>query len=161
MATADILLELEGIEGESGDDAHPNTIELTKCTGGVVNSTTAGTGGGSGQGKVIFHALSCTGPMSKAYPLLVQYCADGSVIPKATLYTRKQGGGSQQEYLTHTYEHVLVKSVHKVIDSGGARIMFQLSYQTIVQEYKPQQDDQTLGSAVKTGWNLKKNVKHG
>jgi len=162
MASADILLELDGIKGESGDSKHPDTIEVSKVSGlGVVNKTTPAIGGGGGSGKAIFHPLNCQGPMSIAYPALKDFCAHGTPIKKATLYIRKQGAGEQQEYLTYVMEHVLVKAVHPVITDKGSSIAFSLSYQTITQEYKPQKDDQSLGSAVKTGWNLKTNKKHG
>jgi hypothetical protein len=44
---------------------------------------------------------------------------------------------------------------------AGHNMMIVLTYQTLTSEYKPQKDDQTLGSAVKTGWSLKTNAKHG
>jgi type VI secretion system secreted protein Hcp len=99
--------------------------------------------------------------MSAAYPDLSLFCANGTPIPKAKLFIRKQGAGEQQEYLTYEFEHLLVKAVHTVGSGPSTTMTIVLSYQTIVQEYKPQKDDQTLGSAVKTGWNLKKNAKHG
>jgi len=162
MAAADVLLELDGIKGESTDSKHPDTIELTKVSGlGITNKTTPAVGGGGGQGKAIFHPLNCKGPMSIAYPTLKDFCAHGTPIKKATLWVRKQGAGEQQEFLTYVLEHVLVSAVHPVISEKGASMAFTLSYQTSTQEYKPQKDDQSLGSAVKTGWNQKTNKKHG
>src|SRR5262245_9692611 len=140
MAANDILLMLDGIKGESTDSKYADALEIGKYTIGVVNDTTPGTGGGSGQGKAVFHALTCIAPISVAFPNLSDFCANGTPIPKATLYVRKQGAGEQQDYLTYVFEHVLVKSVKDMGPSaGGHNMTLVLTYQTITQEYKPQQ----------------------
>jgi type VI secretion system secreted protein Hcp len=52
-----------------------------------------------------------------------------------------------------------VSSYNSTGSQGGPTDHFTLNFATISFEYKPQKDDQTLGSAVKTGWNVKTNKK--
>lgn len=158
---ADFLLELDGIKGESKDDAHPDTLEITSYSFGAVNAGGSAVGGGGGTGKVAFHDMKFVAPISVASPELMLACASGKHIDKATLYVRKQGADDQQEFKTIVMEDVIVSSYNSTGSDKGAQDYFTLNFSTISFEYKPQNDDQTLGSAVKTGWNVKKNAKHG
>jgi type VI secretion system secreted protein Hcp len=87
-------------------------------------------------------------------------CATGEHIPNATLVCRK-AGGEQQEYLTVKFTDVLISSYQTSGSSGDDVPMDQcaLNFDKIEFEYKPQKPDGTLDSPVKTGYNLKENVK--
>jgi type VI secretion system secreted protein Hcp len=158
---ADFLLEVDGIKGESTDDAHPDTIEIESYSFGAVNSGGSAVGGGGGTGKVAFHDMKFVAPTNVASPELMLACASGKHIDKVTLYVRKQGADDQQEFKTIVMEDVIVSSYNSTGGAKGPTDHFTLNFTTISFEYKPQKDDQTLGSAVKTGWNVKKNAKHG
>jgi type VI secretion system secreted protein Hcp len=158
---SDYLLEIDGIKGESGDSKYPDAIEINSYSFGGMNSGTHAVGGGGGSGKATIHDMKCTAPASAAGPNLFLAMASGQTIKKAVLHVRKQGSGEQQEYITITMENVLVSSYTHTGTGTGATDHFTLNFTSITKEYKPQKDDQSLGSAIKTGWNVKTNKKTG
>jgi type VI secretion system secreted protein Hcp len=161
MATTDYLLEIDGIKGESNDDKHKGTIEISSFGWGVMNSGSHAAGGGGGAGKATFADISFTSSVSKASPLLMLACATGQHIKKAVLHVRKQGG-DQQEYMTLTMEDLLISSYQSGDSPGGAVAVvdsFSLNYAKIKFEYKPQKPDGSLDSAVSAGYDLKANKK--
>ena len=160
---SDFLLEIDGIKGESGDSKHKECVEVGSFSWGASNTGAHAAGGGGGTGKVNFHDISFTAEVNAASPELMLACAEGRPIKKAVLYVRKQGGGAQQNYYTITFEGVIVSAYHS--GGGGKNVTpldhFTLNFAKLAYEYKPQKEDQSLGSAVKTGWDLKTNKKHG
>src|SRR5262249_7540310 len=146
---------------ESTDDKHPDTIEVSSYSLGGMNSGASAVGGGAGTGKVAFHDVKFTAPVSAASPNLMLAMASGQPIKKAVLDVRKQGAGEQQEFKTITMENCIISAYHTGSSKDGPTDYFTVNFGSITFEYKPQKDDQTLGSAVKTGWNVKTNKKSG
>lgn len=107
-AASDYLLELDGVKGESKDNARPGTIEIQSFSWGVSNAGSMASGSGGGAGKASFSDLSFTTSVSKASPKLMMACATGQHIPKATLYVRK--AGTTDEYLVITLTDIMVSS---------------------------------------------------
>lgn len=159
MAAADYFLKIEGLKGESADDKHKGEIDVTSYSLGVTNSGSHGTGGGGGVGKASFQDLHITAEVSAASPELFKACASGKHFPKAVLVIRK-AGGEQQEYLIYTLTDVGVSSYQEGAHASGdpkPTDQFSLNYAKIEMEYKPQKPDGSLGSAVKTGYDVKAN----
>src|SRR3954471_6625325 len=104
---SDYLLEIDGIKGESKDDKHAGTIEISSFSWGATNSGSSASGTGGGAGKVSYQDIHFTTSVNKSSPLLMLACASGQHIKKAVLFVRKQGG-DQQEFYTITLEDVLV-----------------------------------------------------
>ena len=90
MAT-DMFLKIDGIEGESVDDKHPNEIELLSLRWGMNQGATMHVGTGGGAGKVSVNDLVFTHSVDKASTILMQNCMSGKHIPKAVLMVRKAG----------------------------------------------------------------------
>lgn len=153
---ADIHLEIEGIQGESKDKVHPNTIEVESFSWGVTNSGAHEFTGGGGTGVANFHDLSFSAAVNSASPLLVQACATGMHINKAVLYARKQGK-EQKDFYTITLNEVLVSSYQSSDHKGGSppQDTFSLSFAKIKYEYKPQNPDGTLGGAKTATWDIR------
>jgi type VI secretion system secreted protein Hcp len=157
MAAPDYLLEIDGIQGESTDSKHPNTIEVESFSGGATNTGSFGSGtGGGGAGKVNLQDVHFTAQVSKASPNLFAACAAGKHISKATLYVRKQGG-KQEDYMTVKLTKVLVTSYQVGAGAPIAQESFSLNYAKIEFEYKPQDEKGSLGAKVAGGWDLEKN----
>src|SRR6478736_324536 len=78
-AASDYLLELDGIKGESKDEAHAGAIEVSSFSWGVTNSTTLG-GGGGGAGKATFKEFTITKKTDASCPELFIRCATGEHI---------------------------------------------------------------------------------
>jgi len=158
MAT-DYLLEIDGIQGESGDSKYPHAIEVRAFGWGAENQGSFGTGGGGGAGKVRFQDIHISAPASKASPLLAVACASGQHIKKAQLIVRKQGK-QQHEYYVIALENLLV-SQYSARDGGAVDIVplddFSLNFAKIEFRYRVQRDDGSLEPAITTTWDLRQN----
>ncbi|HEV3436619.1 MAG TPA: type VI secretion system tube protein Hcp, partial [Gemmata sp.] len=51
---SDYLLEIDGIKGESQDDKHKDTIEISSFSWGATNAGSSSSGSGGGAGKVSY-----------------------------------------------------------------------------------------------------------
>jgi len=153
---ADYLLDIKGIEGESMDSKHKNTIEVTSWSWGVSQPGSMGVGGGGGTGKASFQDMHFTSHMGKSSSRLAKACATGEHIEKATLYVRK-AGKEAQEFLIVTMNDVIISSYHTG-GSGGGGIpidQFSINFSEIKITYKTQQKDGTLGAAMEMGYDVK------
>src|SRR5882724_10867154 len=161
MAQVDYFLKLVGIDGESADHKHKGSIDLESWSWGESQSGTHGSGGGGGAGKVQMQDFHFVMKHNKASPKLMLACANGEHIKKATLTCRK-AGKDQQEFLKVTLSDLLVSS-YQTGGSGHGDIVptdqISLNFAKYELEYKPQKPDGTLDSAVKAGWDVKKNEK--
>ena len=112
-----------------------------------------------GAGKASYQDLHCTANVNKASATLMLKCSTGEHIKKAVLHVRKQGKG-QQEFYTVTLEDLLVSSYQSGDSTGGNPVptdQFSLNFAKIKFEYKPQNKDGSLGSAITGTYDLKKN----
>src|SRR5262249_20076416 len=76
-SSADHLLVIDGIKGESNDSKHPGAIAVHDFSWGNVNCGSAATGGGAGAGKVQFKDIKFHARSNIASPLLALCCASG------------------------------------------------------------------------------------
>ena len=108
MAAVDYFLKIDGISGESTDEAHKGEIEVESFSWGVSQATTR-LGAGAAAGRAVFQDLRFTSFVSKASPNLMLKCATGAHLKDAVL-TARNAGGEQQEFLKITLSDVLVSS---------------------------------------------------
>ena len=109
MAAVDYFLKIDGISGESTDEAHKGEIEVESFSWGVSQTSTR-LGSGAGAGRAAFQDLHFTTSVSKASPVLFQKCATGQHLKEAVLTCRKAGGEQREEFLKITLSDVLVSS---------------------------------------------------
>jgi type VI secretion system secreted protein Hcp len=158
---SDYFLKLDPkIEGESTDSKHKGEIELESFSYGVSNQSSSLQGGGGGAGKSEPGPLIVTKRNDKATARLHQAVAMGDHFKTAILTIRK-AGGTQQEYLTVTLNDVYISNFQISGANGGGLPMESIAfnYAKLVQEYKEQKADGTLGGAVKLGYDWAKQVK--
>jgi type VI secretion system secreted protein Hcp len=108
-AAVAMFLRLEGVEGESTDEAHEGEIDLLSIdwkTSVRVDSK----GSGSGAGKVDVQDINIVKLVDKSSRDLKAAADSGARIPKATLTLRKAGGDEPVEYLKFTFDDVLITS---------------------------------------------------
>jgi type VI secretion system secreted protein Hcp len=156
----DYYLKIDGIEGESADSSHKNEIDLESFSWGASQSGSMAYGGGGGAGKASFQDFHFVMKVSKASPKLFLACASGQHIKSAILVCRR-AGTEQQEYMTISMSDILVSS-YQAGGSGGDVVpmdQISLNYAKIEVSYSPQDAKGSLGSPVKTGWNVKENIK--
>jgi type VI secretion system secreted protein Hcp len=159
VSSADYFLKIDGITGESRAKGHEGQIDIESFSWGASNTGTAATGGGAGAGKVKFSDFSFSKMLDKASPLLMQAVASGKRIKTVTLYGTAAGEGNGQTYLTITLTDVLVSSFNESGSGGGGapQDSLSLNFTKITFDYKPQNPDGSLGTAVHGGWDLKAN----
>ena len=157
----DYFLQIDGIKGEAGDSKHAGEIEIDSFSWGVSNAGTHSSGSGGGAGKASFQDIHFTAKVNKASPQLMQACAQGTHIGKATLTVRKQGG-DQQEYYTVILTDVLISSYQAGGHDGANSVptdSFSLNFTKVCFDYKPQKKDGSLDAPQHGGWDLKTNAK--
>lgn len=161
MAAVDYFLKVDGIDGESADSKHKNSIDVESWSWGEVQSGTHSAGGGGGAGKVSMQDFHFVMKINKASPKLMLTCATGQHIPKAVLTCRK-AGGKQEDFLIITMSDLLVSS-YQTGGSGHSDIVptdqISMNFAKIEIEYKPQDPTGKTGNPVKTGYDVKANKK--
>ena len=151
----DTHIKFDGVEGESQHADHKGEIELLSWSWGVQNTSSVGSGGGSGQGKATPGEFQFSHEYDKASPVLAKKCAQGAHFPTVVVTARKAGEG-QKDFLKITMKEVFISSVHPGGNSGGGILeSVSMSYSTIDFSYKPQDAKGGLGGEVKFGWEVK------
>ncbi len=158
----DIFLKVDGVKGESADDAHKDEIDVLSWDWNLHQSGTTHKGTGGGAGKVQVGDLLITKYVDKATPNLMKACCNGKHYKEALLTVRK-AGEQPLEYLKIKMEKVLITSVN----SGGAggesdeddRLIerVSLNFAKMEVEYTPQKEDGTGDAAVTAGWDIAAN----
>jgi len=113
----DVYLQIDGIKGESADDTHPGWIECTSVHFGVSQpkSATASTAGGHTAERADLKDILFTKQADLSTPLLLQTCASGKTIPKATFeFMRADANGTRIKY----FDIELEKCPHRLGHAG-------------------------------------------
>lgn len=156
---SDYLLDIDGIKGESHDDKHKDTIEVSSFSWGASHPGSFAAAGGGGTGKVSFQDIHFTTSVNKASPLLGKACATGQHIKKATLFVRKSGG-DHEEYYTILLEDVLISSYQSGGHEGNNSAptdQFSLNFAKIEFDYLPQNEKGGLSGKVAFKYDVKAN----
>jgi type VI secretion system secreted protein Hcp len=159
MAAVDFFLKLDGIDGESTDEAHIKWIPVESFSWGVSNPVTVGGAtGGAGAGKAVPSDFSLVIPVSSASPTIFLKLVTGQHINTATLSARKAGGRGSNEFLKYDLDTVFVSSL--TTEGGGDVPMEQVSLRFIKIEvaYTPQRPDGSAGVPLTAGWDFVRNV---
>jgi type VI secretion system secreted protein Hcp len=169
QALADYFLKIEGVEGESPDQAYPGLIQLQSWQWAEENSGRWGFGSGGGAGKVEMKDFEFRMVSNKASPKLFLMCATGDHISQAQLICRKSGAG-QQDFMIVTFSNCLVSSfrtlgnVPRNVMSGEKDVFvlpvdeIKINFARIELEYREQRNDGTMGAVIKAGYDLKLNA---
>jgi type VI secretion system secreted protein Hcp len=154
----DYFLKIDGIDGESGEKAHPREIELLSFSWGITQSGGVGPGGG-GAGKASFQDFHFVARTSKASPKLFHTCATGQHVKSVVLTCRRAGAG-KLEFLKIKLSEVLVSS-YQIGGSSPEEPLDQVSmnFARIEIEYTPSSKSGKPEPVVKAGWDLKADKK--
>ena len=158
----DWFLKIDGIDGESQDNAHKGEIEVLSWSWGVENEGSPGTGGGGGSGRPSFQDFHFVANISKASPQLFLSCASG-VHHKAALLSGRRAGAVKGggEFLKYKLSDVQVSSVQHSGEVGSDRPteQFSLRYGRFEISYAVQKADGTLDTPATAGYDLKASKK--
>jgi type VI secretion system secreted protein Hcp len=161
MASADFLLKIDGVDGESAQKGHEKAIDCLSWSWGESNAGSHSFGTGGGTGKVSMQDFHFVMSFNNASPVLMQACATGKHIGKAQLFVRK-AGDDPQEYMTWTFHDLLISSYQTGGHGGGDLPTDQVSfnYTKVELEYKPQDAKGKVGASVFGKYDLKKGGKY-
>jgi type VI secretion system secreted protein Hcp len=155
------FLKIDGIDGESTNDAHKDEIDVESWSWGVTQAGSSGSGGGGGSGHAAFQDMHFVARISKASPKLFLSCATGSHHKVATLSgARTAGKGKTVDFLKYKLSDVQVTGVqHSDSDAGAPMEQFSLQYSKFEMSYSPQTTSGKLGTAVTAGFDVVQNKK--
>lgn len=146
---ADMFLEIGGISGESLDDKHKGTIEISSFSWGV-SQTGAFSGGGGGRLALEpFHFVTTT---SEASPPLLSRVLTGQHLPSATLYVRRSGVAD--DYLKIELSDSIVSSYQtQSLNQTLPLEEVTLNFSRLAQTYEPPVDPTLPPSPVQAGFD--------
>ena len=154
----DMFLKLEGLKGESQDDAHKGEIDVLAWSWGATQSGSTHIGGGSGAGKANFQDLAVTKWVDKSSHALLKAVAVGQHIPTALLTVRK-AGEKPLEYVKLTMKNCLISSISSGGSGGEDRLTENVSinFGSFQYEYTPQKEDGSGDSVLPFGFDIAAN----
>jgi type VI secretion system secreted protein Hcp len=139
----DAFLKLDGIPGESYDDKHKNEIDILSFSLGVTRPNE--------RQRPRIKDFQIVKYIDAASPLLFDAACEGRVIEQALFSLRQAGGKVDVEFYKITFENVVVTNIQPGGSTGGdTRPLEQVSldFDSARIEYRPQNPDGTLGTAV-------------
>jgi type VI secretion system secreted protein Hcp len=148
VATDDMFLKIDGIDGESSDFKHKGEIDVESFSWGVKQSGSLSTGGGGGAGQTQITDFNFVKHIDKASPKLALATATGQHFKFAELTVRR-AARDQVEYLSYKLEDLLVSSVN-VSGSGSGNPVetISLNFSKLEIEYRPQKADGSLDASI-------------
>jgi type VI secretion system secreted protein Hcp len=154
-----MFLKLDGVTGESQDDAHKEEIDILSWSWGLSQSGTTHLGSGGGSGKVNVQDISFTKVVDKSSPTLVKFCANGKHMATGKLSINKMGE-NPMEYLSIELEEIIVSSISTGGSGGEDRLMenVTLNFAKFKETYTPQKDDGSPDVPVYGGWDIAANL---
>jgi type VI secretion system secreted protein Hcp len=158
FAAADMILKIDGIDGESVIDGHEDEIDVLAWSWGIAQSGSLHFAEGGFAGKADVQDVSLTKYIDKASVDLMLACLKGEHIKEAVLTVRK-AGQSPIDYLVITMSPVLVSSVSNGGSTGYDRLTenVTLNFAKIKVSYTPQKADGSADAAIDFTWNIEQN----
>jgi len=163
----DAFLEFDpgsNIKGESKDSQHGegkgDCLQIASYDFEAKVPASAVHGQGLGSGKLEFGEFNFKCSVSKASFAVFKHLTLGTHIPKAKLYLRKAGGGSdtgQKDFLVYTFEQLMITKYK--VDGGAEEPTEEMSfaYTKLHVEYRLQKGDGSVSRAGSWGYDLKEN----
>jgi type VI secretion system secreted protein Hcp len=145
-AANDYILEINGVQGESGDAKMPNAVTPLSYSWGASH---AGRNGVPRLGD-----FSITKRVDFASPQLFQRLVQAQQIPSMELHVRN-AGGDQQTFLRYCFQNVVVSSIQHAGNPADIRPAENVTfrYTAVTERYFRQNPDGSLGTSVFAGWN--------
>ena len=157
----DVYLHIDGIKGESADNAHKDWIEVKSVQWEVLQpkSATASTGGGHTAERCEHKDIVLTKIADLATPLLLQNCSSGKTIPKAKFeFLRADGKGDRIKYFEIELVNLLISDVTPSVQEGDVLSeTVSLKYSQVKWKYTQQKIGGGSGGNTSGGWDLSTN----
>jgi type VI secretion system secreted protein Hcp len=160
VMAVDMFLKLDGVKGESKDEAHKQEIDVLAWSWGMSNNGSAHQGAGAGSGKVSVRDITLTKYVDSSSPKIMLSCCDGEHFDTAKLTVRKAGGKAPVEYIVIKMEEVLISSVSTGGSGAEDRLTenVNLNFAKVSLDCTPQGDKGEKGTAIPFSWNIAANA---
>lgn len=159
----DVYLQIDGIKGESSDNAHKDWIECTAVNFEVLQprSATASSAGGHTAERCEHKDIVVTKLADLATPLLLEQCSMGKTIPKAKFdFMRADADGKRVTYFNIELENVLISGVAPHVVEGNIMTeSLSIKYSKVKWKYVQQKVSGGTGGNTAGGWDLSANKK--
>ena len=158
--SVDMYMKVEGVDGESTDDAHDKWIEILSYSHGVSQpvSGVSATGGRTG-GRADFQDFSIVKTVDNSTPDLNIKCAKGEHIPTIEVELCL-ATGDKHTFMKYTMTDCIVTSIApggSTDDETKPLENVSFAYGTIKWEYTPIDHTGAPGSTTDRTWNLETN----
>ncbi len=153
----DAFLKLDGIKGEAQANGFKDAIEFHSFSWGASNPVSHSGGAGFGAGKVQVSSFNVMKRTDNASAGLFMNCCKGTHIAKASVHFRK-AGGDQVEFLTYSFNDVMVESIQWSGSSGGDDTPVEsltIAFNKVEIKYLPQDAKGKVGSPQVGSWDSK------
>lgn len=157
---SDAYLRLDGIKGESQDHGHKEWIEISGVRWAIQQpkSATASTAGGHTAERAELSEVSFEKLCDLSSPILMQTCAMGKTIPKATLeFMRADGDGNPIKYFEIELENVLIGTISPMLGAGLLQESIGLKFSQVRWRYTQQRIAGSSAGNTAGGWSLANN----
>ena len=159
----DCFLQIDGIQGESTDDAHTDWIELLSYSHGVSQpgGGARSTAGAGAPGRCEHSDFSVVKALDKASPKLALFCCSGKHIDKVTIELCR-ATGDKQKYMEYAMENVVISSVRPggSAQGGDSLPLEEVTFNYGKIEWVYTETDHATGKKkgdVKASWDLTTN----
>ena len=156
FAAINLYLKVDGIEGESKDEAHQGWIDLSSFQFGATGPHIGHAGGGHERAN--FSEFTFTKFVDKSSPGLLFETASATPIKDATIDVVKPGTDKSKAFLEYKLSNVLMSSYSTSGGSADDRPTesVSLSYSGIQMQYSPQKNG-TFDNPVFMEWDILRN----
>lgn len=147
-ASLDYFLKIDGVDGESVDDAHKNWIDIDSFSWGVSRA---------GAGPAAFMPYGWTQAVDMSTPYVFIAVASGEHFKNVKMDTeRASGGGRGEVFFKMSFDDVMFTSLQMNGNSDSIGVAGELVYQKITMSYRPQLHDGRYGDWIEATWDLSK-----
>jgi len=117
----DAFLKIQGIPGESADEAHKDCIEVLGYSHGMTQAATghARAHAPEVRGRCELRDFSIVKAVDKSTPLLAKHLCENKLIKEVKLEMCR-AGGNKEKYLEYTLSNVIISGISATKGSQGA-----------------------------------------
>ncbi|MEM1185702.1 MAG: type VI secretion system tube protein Hcp [Planctomycetota bacterium] len=159
----DGYLFIEGINGDSTDDAHAEWIEIDgfehvvqQATGGGGSAQGGHAGGRADHGDFIVHKR-----LDSSSPALFLHCCKGQSIPEVVVELCR-AVGDKTTFMKYTFQNVIVSQVNPKGEAQGEDLipseLIGFRYSNVMLEYTPTGTDGSTSASIQAGWSTQTNT---
>ena len=156
-----IFIKIGDIQGSSQHDVFRGAIEAESWQWGIANTSSSIDGSRIGTGRASFDQVTFVHMVDQASPILMQYCASGSVVRGETRLSLLATVRDRPNLVFEiVLQNVIVSKIVASGDRSGRPPMEEvsLSFSAVTAEYTPYRSDGSKTEPIRFGWDLAKNI---